>query len=198
VKFKINQLILTLVVSICFLFEGQANAALSNNNQQLCSLTFQLDNQVKTNRQKIQLNKDMSMQLSNAVSVKVVDLARIASNTGCQQLTGASYTGSQAEWQKFFDSAVKGLLKAEYKELSLTFIGDNEKVFTSVIANKFDVKEYTLKGNADGNKQIIKNLAMLDKKTNSLYTFSVSGNEIVAAEIDKEFKRLVSSIKSVN
>ena len=69
------------------------------------------------------------------------------------------------------------------------------KVFTRHLLNDFVVKEYIFTADADGNKQIIKNLALLDKANNSVYTFSVSGNEIVEAEISEEFTRLVASIK---
>jgi hypothetical protein len=135
------------------------------------------------------------MQLSNTVAIKEIKSARIASNITCQQLTGASYTGSNEEWAKFFDSAFQGLHKAKFKNIQFTLAGEDDKVFDTILANDYAVKEYVLTGDADGNKQVFKNLALLDKANNTVYTFSVSGNIAVEAEIIEEFNRLVGSIK---
>jgi len=165
-------------------------------NEQLCGLTINFESEPARKQQIINMSAQVSMTITNSTLIKKDLAAQIATNTTCQQLAGASYTGSQQEWAKFFDSAFSGLVKANYQDLKFTLVGENEKAYT--LKNNLVTKEYVLTGEIKNNKQIIKNLALLDKDKNRMYTFSVSGNEIVAAEIDKEFKRLVSSIKSVN
>ena len=56
-----------------------------------------------------------------------------------------------------------------------------------------DYMEYIFTGDIGGNKQVIHNLAVLDKANNQVITLSVSGNEKVTQEIKDEYHRLVSS-----
>lgn len=191
---KSKKIIFTCIA--CILFTTNALAEDTTFNEQLCGLTLNFESEPARKQQIINMNAQVSMTITNSISIKKSLAAQIATNTTCQQLTGASYTGSQQEWSKFFDSAFSGLVKANYQDLKFTLVGENEKAYT--LKNSLMTKEYILTGKIKNNKQIIKNLALLDKENSRMYTFSVSGNEMVAAEIDKEFKRLVSSIKSVN
>mgnify|MGYP000167293279 CR=1 FL=1 len=164
-------------------------------NEQLCLLNVELISEPTNKTQRIDLNKEVAMVLTNAVAVNKNLGIHIASNTTCQQMLGASYTGSKAEWANFFDSALTGLLKAGFKELQLTLVGENDKIFNSPLTKTLIAKEYVFTGEIGDNKQIIKNLALLDKTNNTIYTFSVSGNVASKEGIIKEYKRLLVSIK---
>lgn len=164
-------------------------------NEQVCSMFVAFDKKPQIKQQTVNVNANIQLKLSNVVSVNSDLAARIATNVSCQTLTGASYTGSKEEWLGFFDSAIKGLRKANYKELEFTLVGSEDKVYNDEKAQGYISKEYTYIGTIDDNKQIIKNLALLDKSANTLYTFSVSGNVMVKDEVTKEFFRLVASIK---
>jgi hypothetical protein len=173
--------------------------------EKICLLNVDFEKKPRTRKQALNLSATVQMAITNKIAVNKSFKAPIATNVSCQQLMGASYTGSKAEWAKFFDSALTGLVKSGAKALEFTFVGDNEMVFnglpTELIQSKELVssliaKEYTFTGNVGGNKQVIRNLALLDKKNNTLYTFSVSGNEQVSSETAQEFTRLVKSIKT--
>jgi len=191
----IKSTLLSLLFIAVFALSNVASAVPASFTEQICLLNLELDTKPTNKSQTLNFDDNIHMQLTNTVAIKEMKSARIASNITCQQLTGASYTGSDAEWAKFFDSAFQGMLKANFKDIQFTLVGEEDKSFHSTFANDFVVKEYIFTADAGGNKQIIKNLALLDKANNSVYTFSVSGNEIVEAEISEEFTRLVASIK---
>lgn len=188
-------LIATLVNSLLF---SNAFADDKPYVREVCELSLTFDSEPKEKNQDIKLNDSISMHIANAVAVNEEQFAAFASNVTCQVLTGADYTGSDAEWAKFFDSAFTGLVNAGYKEIEFTLVGTDDAVFTAPLAKEFDVKEYNYRGNIKGNKQYIKNVALLNKKTNTLYTFSVSGSSKINNLVNTEFKRLVNSIKAAD
>ena len=193
----IKSTLLSLLVITTFALSNVVSAEQALFTEQVCLLSIKLDTKPTNKNQMLNFDDNIHMQLTNSVAIKERKSARIASNITCQQLTGASYTGSDEEWVKFFDSAFQGMLKANFKDIQFTLVGEADKIFKPDFVNDYMVKEYFFNADAGGNKQIIKNLALLDKANNSVYTFSVSGNEIVEAEIIEEFNRLVASIKKV-
>jgi hypothetical protein len=177
------------------------NKVYANNtgySEQLCDLLLDFSDEPKIKLKTLKLNKTVTMVLTNAVAFNDGLAAIVASNVTCQQLTGASYTGSEAEWAKFFNSASQGLIKASYKELEFTLVGADDNIFESALADGFMAKEYDYKGTIGNNTQLIKNLALLDKHNNTLYTFSVSGNVMVESNVRLEFERLLASIKKTS
>ncbi|MCP4990437.1 MAG: hypothetical protein GY928_31690 [Colwellia sp.] len=198
----IKPVLLSLVLGLAFMLASVAtNKAIANQetyNQALCALVLNFSDKPKKKQQTLKLNATVSMALTNAIALNNSYAARIATNVSCQQLTGASYTGSHVEWAKFFDSATQGLIKASYKELEFTLVGSDEINFKSALAQEFVAKEYDYIGTIGNNKQLIKNLALLDKKNNTLYTFSVSGNVMVESNVKLEFERLLASIKKIS
>jgi len=187
--------LLSLLFIASFALPNVVSAEPTAFTEQVCLLNLDLDTKPKNKSQMLNFGDNIHMQLTNTVAIKERKSARIASNITCQQLIGASYTGSDEEWANFFDSAFQGMLKANFKDIQFTLVGEEDKSFHSTFTHDFIVKEYIFTADAGGNKQIIKNLALLDKANNSVYTFSVSGNKIVEAEISEEFTRLVASIK---
>ena len=169
--------------------------------ERVCKLQIDFETKPRTKKQAINLSSTMQMAITNKVAINKSLKASVATNVTCQQLMGASYTGSEAEWAKFFDSALSGLVKSGFKELAFTLVGENDQVFNTNLTTSTNsiqpliAKEYTFMGDIGGNKQVIRNLALLDKEYNILYTLSVSGNERVTTEIGQEFSRLVTSIR---
>lgn len=193
---KRNKLLLVITIGLSLL---HLSVSAENNvvSEQVCNLHVDFEGKPRTKTQAINLSADVQMAVINKVNIKKRQKVNIATNVTCQQLMGANYTGSKAEWAKFFDSAIKGLQKSAFTGLEFTLIGDNDKVINDELSSSYDTKEYNFVGDLSTNKQIIKNLAILDKTKNTLYTFSVSGNEIVETDISEEFSRLVNSIKAV-
>jgi hypothetical protein len=170
--------------------------------EQVCQLEIDFEKKPRTKKQALNLSADVQMAITNKISINKALKARIATNVSCQKLMGASYTGSEAEWAKFFDSAISGLVQSGSKGLEFTLVGDNDREFNAIatsytdLASSFIAKEYTFSGEIRGTKQVIRNLALLDKESNILYTLSVSGHDSVTTEIGQEFSRLVTSIKA--
>lgn len=189
-------LTLSLTLILSSTLSTKANASTALYNETICALSLALEHKPQTKQQTIQLSTTVQMKLTSAVAVDYSMAAIIATNVGCQQLYGASYSGSSAEWAKFFNSATSGLVNAKYKNIQFTLVGDKDKIFTSELAQRYMVKEYLFTAEVGGNKQIIQNLALLDKSNNTLYTFSVSGNEILDSNVRLEFERLLKSIKN--
>lgn len=157
-----------------------------------CDNAIEFTAEAKVQHQHIPLSPTVSMDLTQQVAQQRFNkVVVVASNMVCQKLTGAAYTGSAQEWKKFIDSAINGLLKAGFKDLSFTAVGSDDKVYQG----KLDHQEYILIGNTGGNIQHIHNLAVLDKSKNTVYTLSVSGNEKAQDAVKTEFKRLVGSFK---
>ncbi len=143
----------------------------------------------KIKKQTIDASPTVKLFLKQYLATQTRNGADIASNVMCQQLIGQQYTGSQQEWAGFIDNGIKGLLKAGVTDIQFTKVGDNDAAYKGPLGNI----EYVFTGNNGGNKQVIHNLAVLDKANNQVITLSVSGNEKVTQEIQDEYKRLVNS-----
>jgi hypothetical protein len=195
VKTGLLSLVFSSVFMIGLLSPNNAFANQATYKQPLCDLVFDFSDKPKIKQQTLKLNATVTMVFTNALALKDGLAARIATNVTCQQLTGTSYTGSDAEWGKFFNSASQGLVKAGYTGLEFTLVGSADEIFQSPLAKQFMAKEYSYTGTIGTNKQLINNLALLDKTTNTLYTFSVSGNVMVESNVRLEFERLLASIK---
>jgi hypothetical protein len=109
----------------------------------------------------------------------------------CQLLSGANYTGSREEWQNFIDSANKAMVQKKFENITLTMVGDDEKVYKG----SFDSKEYIYRAKTPIGTQHFYNLAVLDIDNNAMHTLSVSGDESVSDAVAKEYQRLVGSFK---
>lgn len=197
IETSLLSLMLSAVLTVGLLSPNKALANQASYNEQLCNVALAFTKKPKVKQQTLKLNATVTMVFTNGVAINNSFSAKLASNVTCQQLTGAIYTGSETEWANFFNSANQGLLKANYKQITFTLVGEDEKNFHVDLDTNFIAKEYDYTGTIDGNKQLIKNLALLDKSKNTLYTFSVSGNEIIESNIRLEFERLLASIKVV-
>ncbi|WP_042150688.1 MULTISPECIES: hypothetical protein [unclassified Pseudoalteromonas] len=173
------------LLGIFSLFSAQAFSASK------CEINVDFVTNAKEKQQVIPASKDVSIYIKQMLAVHSSSGVKIASNAICQKLSGASYTGSEQEWQSFISSAVNGLLKANYTDLQITMVGEDDKVYQGKLAHK----EYIFTGSVPGNKQHIYNLAVLDKSNNTVYTMSVSGNERAVREVKSEFSRLIKSFK---
>ncbi len=151
------------------------------------NIKFSSDPQVK--EQQLNVAPNVDLKLKQFVAMQSVKGAKIATNVMCQQLIGQQYTGSQQEWQGFINNALNGLKNAGFESLSLTRVGSNDAIYKGELDNY----EYIFAGDIGGNKQVIHNLAVLDKANNQVITLSVSGNEKVTQEIQDEYQRLVNS-----
>jgi hypothetical protein len=164
----------------------------------LCGLTVSFENQPKIKQQTLKLAETVTMEITNALALNDSYGAIIATNISCQQLAGASYTGSAAEWAKFFNSANQGLVNASYKDIEFTLLGTDDTIANRSLASAFTAKEYDYTATIDTNKQLIKNLALLDTANNTLYTLSVSGSSTIESNVRLEFERLLASIKKAS
>ncbi|MEI8623679.1 hypothetical protein P4S67_03980 [Pseudoalteromonas sp. B137] len=165
-----------------------AKEATANN---ACQFDIKFASKPQQKNQSIQASPTVSMDLTQFVAKQVKKGAYIASNVTCQHLIGHSYTGSQQEWAGFIDNGIKGLIKAGVTDINFTKVGTTDAAYKGTLDNM----EYVFTGDNGGNKQVIHNLAVLDKANNQVITLSVSGNEKVAQEIKDEYQRLVASFK---
>lgn len=170
-----------ILVSLLATFSVSANEA--------CKFDIKFTSDPKLKEQTITVAPNVDLKIKQFISVQTVKDAKIADNVMCQQLIGQQYTGSADEWKGFINSAFQGLLNADFKDVKFTKVGTDDAAYKGTLANM----EYTFTGNTGGNKQVIHNLAVLDKKNNQVITLSVSGNEKVSEEIKEEYFRLVSS-----
>lgn len=154
-----------------------------------CQFDIKFASKPQQKNQTIQASPTVSMDITQFVAKQATKGAYIASNVTCQHLTGHSYTGSQQEWAGFIDSGIKGLLKAGVTDIQFTKVGADDAAYKGTLDNI----EYIFTGDNGGNKQVIHNLAVLDKTNNQVITLSVSGNEKVTQEIQDEYQRLVNS-----
>ncbi|WP_462180706.1 hypothetical protein [Pseudoalteromonas gelatinilytica] len=154
-----------------------------------CNFDIKFSSEPKEKQQTLNIGDGVDLNLKQFVSVKQIRAANIASNVTCQHLVGQKYTGSQQEWQGFVKNALQGLMNAGFKDLQFTRVGQDDAIYEGTLDNM----EYSFTGVIDKNKQIIHNLAVLDKSNNQVVIISVSGNERVAAEIKEEYTNLVKS-----
>lgn len=154
-----------------------------------CKFNVQFSSEPQEKQQTMKIAPNVDLNLKQFVSIKTVKAANIASNVTCQQLVGQAYTGSEEEWKGFVKNALQGLLNAGFKDLQFTRVGQDDATYKGNLANM----EYGFTGSIGGNKQIIHNLAVLDKSHNQVIIISVSGNERVSDEIKSEYTKLVNS-----
>jgi hypothetical protein len=161
---------------------------------EVCQARLQFVTAVEKKRQELQLTPDVSMVMSQFLSLQRTKRGtKVVSNVICQQLSGANYSGSQQEWTQFIDQAVTGMKKSSGKKMQLVLVGEKDKLFHQDIDNR----EYTLYGEFKGSKQVIYNLAVLDKPNNTVYTFSVSGSKRYNDAILEEYQRIIASFSLV-
>lgn len=166
------------------------------HKQKLCAATFEFIKPPTIKKQTIVLNENISMEFVQALSTQDLLGVELATNAICQKLIGYSYTGSNEEWSKFIDNAVSSLKKSGGKNMQLILAGDKGGYYSNKNdSDRFSHKEYTFMGTFKGTKQSIYNLAILDKQSNTVYTVSVSGAELIEKYIKNEFKRIVTAIK---
>lgn len=156
-----------------------------------CVPTLIVKSKPETKQQVVKLNEKINLHLTQIISLHSNKGARVAVNAICQYLEGAKYTGSEQEWKQYIDNGLNGLLKAGYKDIELTLATDEGTLFTSEHASI----EYSFAANKDGNKQVIYNLAVLDKNKNQLHSVSVSGNERIKSAVYQEFKRVLNTFE---
>lgn len=156
----------------------------------VCNSKFSVVNKGVRKAQVVPISTSASMNIENLVSTFVVNKAKVASNITCQQLNGMNFSGSVQEWEKFFQSAIAGLQAANYKNIKFQAINGSDKLYQG----EGDAKEYQITSEYGGIVHIIRNLAVLKKDENTVYTYSVSGSSGVAKAVAEEYKRLVKSI----
>ncbi len=161
----------------------------NDSNDSACQFDIEFSSKPKENSQTVNASPSVTMDIKQFVATKVVKNAKIASNVMCQHLTGHAFTGSEGEFAQFIDNAIQGLLKAGFKDLKFTRVGADDATYKDDLTHL----EYIFTGDKAGNKQVIHNLAVIDKKNNQVITISVSGNEKVSDEIKSEYTKLVNS-----
>jgi len=194
-KLKHSLLFIALLSTTPYVAEAGETSTHETNALEIANNTCKFDikfaSMPKQKNQNIQASPTVSMDLTQFVATQTIKSADIASNVTCQHLVGHSYTGSQQEWTGFIDSGIKGLIKAGVTDIQFTKVGADDAAYKGTLDNI----EYVFTGDNGGNKQVIHNLAVLDKAKNQVITLSVSGNEKVTQEIKDEYLRLVNSFK---
>ncbi len=137
----------------------------------------------------VNLSETVQINIAQYISKKTMYGAKMASNVQCQSLSGAKYTGSEQEWKSFFKSTGAALSQKGAKNLQLTITGTATKVYQGKLPNR----EYKFSGDFKEGSQVILNLAVLDLKSNTMYSISVSGGYKIESYIIKEFQRIVDS-----
>lgn len=173
---------------ICSLSSGVVKAGTIE-----CSsgLVLSVAGKAQNKNQKVALSDSVNLEINQYLFVETYKAARIAKNLICQKIDGASYTGKSDEWTKFFRSALDGLVKAKYENVQFTLVGIDERSYVSENSSQ----EYVFQGTKDDNEQVIYNLAVLSENKQSLLTISVSGNIAEKEQIQKEYQKLVTSLK---
>lgn len=156
-----------------------------------CKFDIKFSSDPKQKQQLLNVAPNVDLKLKQFVATQSVKGANIATNVMCQQLIGQQYTGSTQEWQGFINNALRGLVNGGFKDVQFTKVGTDDAAYKGTLDNM----EYMFTGDNGGNKQVIHNLAVLDKANNQVITLSVSGNEKVTQEIKGEYQRLVNSFK---
>lgn len=143
----------------------------------------------QSNQQDIDLDSGQRLSIYQWLSQRVTEEhnAKVVKNITCQKLRGARYTGSDEEWAGVISNAVNGLANAKAKDIELTIVGDDRRVYTGSVNNT----EYILRFKLSGNQQVVYNFTVLDLIKNEALTISVSGNIVAESEIINDYKRLV-------
>ncbi|MEW6983275.1 hypothetical protein AAD001_11555 [Colwelliaceae bacterium 6471] len=159
--------------------------------QSVCNAIVDFANEPLHNTQSVKLNENVSIELNQFLSETYFNGAKVKSNVICQKLYGSQYTGSEPEWALFIQNAIENFKRTGIESGRLVFPSDVDKVYSKNLDNK----EYAFFGNYNGTKQIFKNIAILDKRHNTVFTISVSGADRAKHKINEEFQRLVNSFK---
>lgn len=159
--------------------------------QKVCNAKLNFITKPNIKEQTLNLDDKTSLTIHQFLTTYSYQSAKVATNVICQQLTGAKYTGSNEEWAGVIKSAFDGFQAKGATDIEFIITNDAHRVYSSLVDNK----EYDFKANFDGHMQLIKNLTVLDKKSNTAYTLSVSGSQNVESEIINEFTRLVQSFE---
>jgi hypothetical protein len=154
-----------------------------------CNVKLEFSTIPEKKYQEVKVADGVKLSLAQMMATKKFEGAKVASNFICQVMTGASYTGSNEEWQGFINSATQGLANSGYTNVQFIPVVPKEKKYQSELQSI----EYGFIATRGDNTQYILNLAVLDKGKNAVYTISVSGNELVEKQIKSEFERLVAS-----
>jgi len=165
-------------------------ASSSIANEQ-CSAKVNFLTVPKIQSQTVPLADEVSLKLNQYLATQSKDGAKVASNVICQQLIGASYTGSDEEWKNFLESAINGLKRNNLQDIQFTLVGEVDKVYKGDLENK----EYSFVFKSSAGVQNVYNVAILDLENNTIYTISVSGHESVKESVYQEYKRIVSSFQ---
>ncbi len=176
------KLIIFFLIVSCVFF-NKANAA------NACAVEIEFSSMPTKKQQQVKVSEGINLVMVQLLAEKSMQGAKIASNFICQKMLGAQYTGSAQEWQKFINSAVSALEKSGYSDVQFIPVTPKNKLYKTELMSI----EYKLLATISGNKQVIQNLAVLDKVKNTVYTISVSGNEKVEREVFKEFSNLANS-----
>jgi len=142
-------------------------------------------------------HNESNYKVSDVIQVNIVQYlsskglygAELATNVQCQSLTGAKYTGSKQEWKNYFKNTGMALTQKGAKNLQLTIAGTETKAYQGKLPNR----EYKFSGDFNEGAQVIFNLAILDIKSNRMYSISVSGSYKIEKYILGEFNRIVTS-----
>ncbi|MBR8842484.1 hypothetical protein [Pseudoalteromonas sp. JC3] len=164
------------------------------NIQAACNFDVVFTTIPETKQQKVEISSDVQLLIAQRIAQKTINGSVVATNVTCQYLKGKSYTNSESEWQAYLDNAIKALGKSGANELEVSIIGSEDKVYRGELSSL----EYQFNADFAGNRQVIKNLAVLDIENNSLISFSVSGSQSEESEISDEFERVISSFKLNN
>jgi len=182
----------SLIFSLLTVFSLISSVVFANpQSSEVCSAELVFHKKPLAKNQTLALDKNISLKLHQYLTTYTHESAQIATNVTCQQLTGASYTGSDEEWGGVIKSALDGIQAKGATDVKLALTTELGKVYKGSENNK----EYDFRANFTGNKQVIKNLTVLDLPRNTVYTLSVSGAEQIEDEVVKEFTRLVNSFK---
>jgi|GEM_PF-3598003 len=164
----------------------------------VCDGSISFTAEINSANRVITLSDSASLDMNQYLSEKVYDGYKVASNVICQKLNGITYTGSAEEWQGFINNTISGLTKSGGENLQFTLVGTEDSQYSSTFENmryvsNLDYREYTINVTFNKHKQVLYNLAVLDKKYNTMYTLGVSGEVTVDEKIKQEFERLVKS-----
>ncbi|WMN61206.1 hypothetical protein NI389_07440 [Pseudoalteromonas xiamenensis] len=159
---------------------------------QECDFESLFPKSVKKTQQQFNMNNGGKLSMTQWLNVETISesRAKIASNIICQSLQGASYTGEDEEWSQFIQGAARGLVDANATNIEFTLVGTDDATYHG----KLDNREYQFIATMDDYKQMMRNITLLNKSRNQVITVSISGNTVIAEEINKEYRRIVSQL----
>ncbi len=174
-----------ILISLVFLLFFSSNSIAGN------CLGLNVSGDATHSKDVFKLSETVQLKYLRTIIVEKDKGIELAANITCQSLTGASYTGSPEEWSQYFDGTFKALIKAGYKDLKVTRLGGEERLYKNDSGQEFIL--YAVK---DENAQVIMNLAWLSQDLKTLNSISVSGNERIQEKIESEYKQLVNQINA--